>query len=137
MVSVGPWPKNPERLRFNAKAASCRSEAPRSSGAELGCAGLLLLKPNCECCDADLPSDAVDALICSFECTFCADCVESRLPGGNARTAAAILFPDEPARQINLGNFLHHQNGSLRRTLAAKRNELGSITLTPSLFDWN
>lgn len=32
------------------------------------------MKPNCECCDRDLdPSDA-DARICSFECTWCADC---------------------------------------------------------------
>ena len=35
---------------------------------------MLLLKPGCECCDKDLPPDAADARICSFECTFCADC---------------------------------------------------------------
>ena len=40
---------------------------------------MLKLKPNCECCDKDLGPDAPDALICSFECTFCADCVEHRL----------------------------------------------------------
>lgn len=37
---------------------------------------MLILKPNCECCDKDLPSDAMDALSCSFECTFCAECAE-------------------------------------------------------------
>ena len=42
---------------------------------------MLKLKPNCECCDKDLAPDAADARICSFECTFCADCVEQRLPG--------------------------------------------------------
>ncbi len=31
---------------------------------------MLLLKPNCECCGRDLPPDAADARICSFECTF-------------------------------------------------------------------
>jgi hypothetical protein len=36
---------------------------------------MLLLKPNCECCDRDLPPDAA-ARICSFECTFCATCAE-------------------------------------------------------------
>lgn len=35
---------------------------------------MLELRPNCECCDRDLPGDSADALICSFECTFCRDC---------------------------------------------------------------
>jgi hypothetical protein len=39
----------------------------------------LELRPNCECCDRDLPPDATDAFICSFECTFCIDCAEGRL----------------------------------------------------------
>ncbi|MCZ4288078.1 DUF1272 domain-containing protein [Hoeflea alexandrii] len=39
----------------------------------------LELRPNCECCDKDLPPDATDARICTFECTFCADCVETVL----------------------------------------------------------
>ena len=37
---------------------------------------MLELRPNCESCDKDLPPDAADARICSYECTFCADCVE-------------------------------------------------------------
>ncbi len=41
----------------------------------------LALRPNCECCDRDLPPDAADAMICSFECTFCAQCVETHLKG--------------------------------------------------------
>jgi len=36
----------------------------------------LELRPNCEYCDKDLAPDAADARICSFECTFCADCVD-------------------------------------------------------------
>ena len=39
----------------------------------------LELRPNCECCDKDLPPDATDARICTYECTFCADCVETVL----------------------------------------------------------
>lgn len=39
---------------------------------------MMLLKPNCECCGKDLPPDAPDARICTFECTFCADCAETR-----------------------------------------------------------
>ncbi len=39
----------------------------------------LELRPNCEYCDKDLAPDATDARICSYECTFCADCVERYL----------------------------------------------------------
>jgi hypothetical protein len=39
----------------------------------------LQLRPNCEYCDADLPPNATIARICSYECTFCAACVESKL----------------------------------------------------------
>jgi hypothetical protein len=42
---------------------------------------MLELRPNCECCDRDLPPEAPDAMICSFECTFCRVCVETKLRG--------------------------------------------------------
>ena len=32
---------------------------------------MLELRPNCECCDRDLPPESAEALICTFECTFC------------------------------------------------------------------
>ena len=35
---------------------------------------MLQLRPSCECCDADLLPDSADAVICSFECTFCRTC---------------------------------------------------------------
>jgi hypothetical protein len=40
---------------------------------------MLELRPNCERCNKDLPPDAADAMICSFECTFCRDCTETTL----------------------------------------------------------
>lgn len=39
---------------------------------------MLILKPNCECCDVDLPPHSLAARICTFECTFCSDCAETR-----------------------------------------------------------
>jgi hypothetical protein len=42
---------------------------------------MLDLRPNCECCDRDLPPDSPAARICTYECTFCADCAEGRLGG--------------------------------------------------------
>lgn len=40
---------------------------------------MLQLRPNCEWCDRDLPPDSLAARICSYECTFCDDCVETLL----------------------------------------------------------
>jgi uncharacterized protein len=40
---------------------------------------MMEMRPNCECCDRDLPNGSPDARICTFECTFCAECVETRL----------------------------------------------------------
>jgi hypothetical protein len=40
---------------------------------------MLELRPNCECCDRDLPPAATNARICSYECTFCATCAENIL----------------------------------------------------------
>lgn len=42
---------------------------------------MLILKPNCECCDRDLPPHSRGAMICSFECTFCLACTRDRLNG--------------------------------------------------------
>ena len=42
---------------------------------------MLAIRPNCECCDRDLRNGDPDARICTFECTFCAECVETRLGG--------------------------------------------------------
>jgi hypothetical protein len=42
---------------------------------------MLQLRPNCECCNRDLPPESQEALICSFECTFCRDCASAVLEG--------------------------------------------------------
>lgn len=59
---------------------------------------MLELRPNCECCDKDLPNGASDALICTFECTFCAACAETRF-GGRCPNCGGDLVrrPTRPA----------------------------------------
>ena len=42
---------------------------------------MMELRPNYEHCDKDLPYDANDAMICTFECTFCVDCAENIYKG--------------------------------------------------------
>jgi hypothetical protein len=62
---------------------------------------MLDLRPNCECCDRDLPPDAANAMICTFECTFCADCASQRL-GGTCPNCAGELVrrPIRPAAKL-------------------------------------
>lgn len=40
---------------------------------------MLDIRPNCELCDKDLPPRSADARICSYECTYCAKCVDTVL----------------------------------------------------------
>jgi uncharacterized protein len=42
---------------------------------------MLALRPNCECCDRDLPPESPEARICTFECTFCATCADDVFGG--------------------------------------------------------
>ena len=62
----------------------------------------LQLRPNCEYCDKDLPPSATDARICSYECTFCADCVETKLenvcPNCGGGFAPRPIRPAKPWR---------------------------------------
>lgn len=53
---------------------------------------MLQLRPNCECCNRDLPPDSDAARICSFECTFCAECSQTRL-GGRCPNCGGELLP--------------------------------------------
>jgi len=38
---------------------------------------MLDMRPDCERCGADLAASAPGAFICSFECSFCAECAEA------------------------------------------------------------
>ena len=38
---------------------------------------MLEMRPDCERCGTDLPAEAPGAFICSFECTFCAQCADA------------------------------------------------------------
>jgi hypothetical protein len=40
---------------------------------------MLEIRPNCENCGKSLPNDSKEAMICTFECTFCIDCVTNVL----------------------------------------------------------
>ncbi len=40
---------------------------------------MLELRPSCECCDRDLEPSSTEAMICTYECTFCRECVDNVL----------------------------------------------------------
>jgi hypothetical protein len=62
---------------------------------------MLALKPNCECCNRDLAPDATDAMICSFECTFCARCAEDVLRGKCPNCGGELVRrPIRPAAKL-------------------------------------
>jgi len=62
---------------------------------------MLELRPNCECCDRDLPPDSKDARICTYECTFCADCAETKLKGVCANCGGNLVArPVRPAAKL-------------------------------------
>lgn len=73
---------------------------------------MLEMRPNCECCDRDLPADSTQALICSFECTWCAHCAATVLQG-RCPNCGGELRP-RPARDAAL---LARHPASTRRVL--------------------
>jgi uncharacterized protein len=62
---------------------------------------MLELRPNCECCDKDLPADSAEARMCSFECTFCSTCADQVL-GGRCPNCGGELVrrPVRPAEKL-------------------------------------
>lgn len=70
-------------------------------------AAMLQLRPCCEHCAKPLPPAASDARICSFECTFCASCVDDVLQGVCPNCGGGFApRPVRPAHNWVRGNYL-------------------------------
>jgi len=68
---------------------------------------MLVLRPTCENCNTPLPPDSRQARICSFECTFCADCVAEVLHDVCPNCAGGFTpRPIRPATDWKGGNSL-------------------------------
>ena len=76
---------------------------------------MLELRPNCECCDKDLPPESREAMICTFECTFCADCAENTL-----HRACPNCGGDLVTRPIRPAAMLTKYPASTKRVLKAE-----------------
>ncbi|MGO7924882.1 DUF1272 domain-containing protein, partial [Rhizobium ruizarguesonis] len=64
---------------------------------------MLELRPNFECCDKDLPPDSIEARICTYEFTFCADCVDGVLKGVCPNCRATIDAMEINSLSFSLG----------------------------------
>jgi len=98
---------------FSSWRASC--ELNGCVNPQRGGTRMLELRPNCECCDRDLPPSSLDARICTFECTFCATCADDLLAGTCPNCGGNLV-----ARPIRPANLLGKAPASTKRVF--KRN---------------
>jgi len=76
----------------------------------------LELRPNCEGCDKDLHPTASDAMICTYECTFCTKCVEDVLSNVCPNCGGGFVpRPIRPSKARRAGVSLNHQPASTKR----------------------
>ena len=93
---------------------------------------MLELRPNCELCDVDLPPGAANARICTYECTFCADCVDNVLHDVCPNCGGG--FESRPVRPANAWRegtgLVNDPAGTKRRHTPYTRSELDAFTET-------
>ena len=62
---------------------------------------MLELRPNCECCNRDLPPQSAEAMICTYECTFCRTCTDTVLKGRCPNCGGELVRrPIRPAARL-------------------------------------
>jgi hypothetical protein len=93
---------------------------------------MLDLRPNCELCDRDLPPEAPDARICSYECTYCAACVETVLENvcptcGGGLTPRPIRPRRAYREDISLGLGFHPAS-DVRKHSRWSREDVAALT---------
>jgi hypothetical protein len=80
---------------------------------------MLQLRPTCEHCNTALPPESLDARICSFECTFCASCVDRVL--GNVCPNCGGGFVPRPVRPVHDWKGGNHLAGYPAQTTVKHR----------------
>ncbi len=90
----------------------------------------LEIRPNCEYCDKDLPAGSTEARICSYECTFCAACVETKLLGVCPNCGGGFApRPIRPATEWRPGASLaKHPASTKRRRLSHDPDDIAAFT---------
>jgi hypothetical protein len=76
---------------------------------------MLELRPTCEHCNKALPPNSPDARICSYECTFCADCVDDVLNNVCPNCGGGFVpRPIRPSTNWKDDNYLGKDPGSTK-----------------------
>jgi hypothetical protein len=91
---------------------------------------MLELRPNCEFCDCDLLPDSTAARICTYECTFCSDCVEKILENVCPNCGGGLVArPIRPKTERRAGLSLDHQPASDKRIHTSySRDEISAFS---------
>lgn len=93
---------------------------------------MLELRPNCEFCDRDLAPDSTDACICSYECTFCRECVDEVLENVCPNCGGGFTpRPIRPRKARRDGVSLDHHRASTQRVHTGySREQIGEFAET-------
>jgi uncharacterized protein len=77
---------------------------------------MLELRPTCEHCNKALPPDSLDARICTYECTFCATCVDSILGHNICPNCGGgfVSRPIRPSKHWKDNNYLGNDPASIK-----------------------
>lgn len=68
---------------------------------------MLELRPTCEHCNKRLPPNSTEAMICTYECTFCRDCVEHVLENVCPNCGGGFTpRPIRPKNNLKNDNYL-------------------------------
>jgi uncharacterized protein len=91
----------------------------------------LELRPNCENCDRDLPPQSLLARICSYECTFCGDCVDNVLFNVCPNCGGGFTpRPIRPAMEWRPGLSLAKRPASMKRVaLSYSLDNIAALSL--------
>lgn len=76
---------------------------------------MLELRPTCENCNKDLPPNCLEAMICSYECTFCQHCVDEILENVCPNCGGGFCKrPIRPVQNYKDGNYLGNDPASTK-----------------------
>ncbi len=91
---------------------------------------MLEIRPNCELCEKDLPVDSLEACICSYECTFCATCVETVLQNVCPNCGGGFEFrPVRPKTARRKGvSAVDHQPSTKKTVTKLSREEISEFS---------
>ncbi|WP_126457060.1 DUF1272 domain-containing protein [Sulfuriflexus mobilis] len=76
---------------------------------------MLELRPTCENCNKQLPPNSQEAMICSYECTFCKKCVDEILQNVCPNCGGGFCHrPIRPENNLKNNNYLGAHPASVK-----------------------